>query len=64
MDRSSRVLQHSKSLSIKLKSGGMPTLGDIQEGAIEIRNISGRGVYIVTRFNNKLYYTKMLQSPE
>jgi len=64
MDRASRNLQHTKSLAVKFKSGGMPTLGDLQDGAIEVRNISGRGVYIVTRINNKLYFTKMLESPE
>lgn len=64
MDRTGRVLQHTKSLTVKFKAGGMPTLGDLQEGAIEIRNISGRGVYLVARNNNKLYFVKMLTTPE
>lgn len=56
MDRISRKLQNIKQTSIEVKSN-QPSVGEITKP--EIRYIPGRGLYLVVKYNNKLYYDKL-----
>ena len=42
---------------------GVPTVKEIREGESEYRYISGTGLVLYTRYNNRLYSTKMHEAP-
>lgn len=51
-----RTLQHSKKIDKQVKKSGKPSLSEIDEGNSELRYIPGSGLYLIVRYNNKLYY--------
>jgi len=55
MDRTSRKLQNIKQTSIKSKTGH-PSLAEVTKP--EFRFINGN-LYLVTKFNNQLWFRKM-----
>lgn len=59
MNRNERKLQNIKQTSIETKIG-QPSVGEITKP--EIRYIGGKGLYLISKYNNKLYYLKFSES--
>lgn len=59
MNRNERKLQNIKQTSIETKIG-QPSVGEITKP--EIRYINGKGLYLISKYNNRLYYLKFSES--
>lgn len=60
MDPEVRNVQNRKQVNIKFTTGGVPSPSDIV--GIEIRKIIGRGIYLIIKDENKLYFLKFSES--
>lgn len=57
MEREVRKIQNIKQTVIDVKSGGIPSAGEISKP--EIRYINGYGMYLIAKYNGKLWFSKM-----
>ena len=62
MDRRTRALQHSKDISTGIKEGSPTRDSFPADGVPQVWYISGRGLYLVTRYKSKLYYIQFSEN--
>lgn len=53
-DRETRNLQNKKQTDIQIKTGGVPSAGDIR--GLTIKYINGHGLYLIAKYNGKVAY--------
>ena len=61
-DESIRQIYDGKQSKISVGRGSKPLVSDLAEGNPLFRYIPNKGMYLFLRFNNKLYWTKMISS--
>ena len=60
LDRKTQKLLHTKQDKFLVKLGAI-SLGELIEGNPAVSYISGKGLYLVTKYNNQMYYIKWTQ---